>query len=140
MEKKRVPIKEGLLTTPLSSAEAVRLAGSKCNSCGEVFFGKRNSCENCSNQSMTPIPFSKRGKLWSFTVIRHQPPAGYKVPGPFKPFGLGLVELPEGIRVLSPIDCDPARLRVGMELESEVYPLYENEEGSEVMAFKFKPV
>jgi uncharacterized OB-fold protein len=138
--KKKVPIKEGLFTSPLDPVDSVRLAGSKCRSCGEVFFGKRSSCENCSGESMEDLPLSQRGTLWSYTVIRHQPPAGYKGPDPFVPYGLGLVELPEGIRILSPIDCDLNKIKIGMELKSEVYKLYENEEGNEVMAFRFKPV
>ena len=138
--RKRVPIKEGLLTDPLFPEDSVHLAGTACQDCGEVFFGKRNSCENCSGENMKGMAFSKRGRLWSYTVIGHPPPVGYKVPGPFKPFGLGLVELPEGIRILTPIDVEPDKIQMGMELESLVYPLYVNEEGTEVMAFKFKPV
>lgn len=137
---KRIPIKKGFFTTPLWPDEAISLAGSKCLNCGEVFLGKRNFCENCSSQTIGSIPFSQEGVLWGYTIIRHEPPPGYKVPGPFKPYGVGLVELPEGIRVMSPIDCDIDRLKIGMKLESVVYSLYENEAGEEVMAFKFKPV
>ncbi len=89
---------------------------------------------------MEAIPLSQRGTLWSYTVIRHQPPVGYKGPDPFVPYGLGLVELPEGIRILSPIDCDLTKIKIGMDLKSEVYKLYQNEEGNEVMAVRFKPV
>jgi len=138
--KKKVPIKEGLFTSLSEPLDAVHLAGSKCKSCGEVFLGKRSSCENCSGENMEDLPLGQKGKLWSYTVIRHQPPPGYKGPDPFVPYGLGLVELPEGIRVLSPIDCDLNKIKIGMELRSKVYPLYENEEGNEVIAFTFKPV
>ena len=138
--KKKVPIKEGLFTTPLDPIDSVHLAGCKCTSCGEVFFGKRYSCENCSGESMKDIPLSQRGTLWSYTIINHKPPAGYRGPDPFVPFGLGLVELPDGIRILSPIDCDLKKIKIGMALKSEIYRLYENEEGNEVMAFRFKPV
>ena len=138
--KKKVPIKEGLFTSPLDPLEAVRLAGSRCRSCGEVFLGKRVFCENCSRDGMEDLPLSQRGKLWSYTVIRHQPPPGYKGPDPFVPYGLGLVELPEGIRVLSPIDCELNKIKIGMELKSKIYKLYENEEGNEVIAFTFQPV
>lgn len=85
-------------------------------------------------------PLSPRGKLWTYTVIRHKPPGNYKGPDPFVPFGLGLVELPEGIRVLSPLRCDPEKMKIGMELELEVYPLYTDENQNEVMAFRFRPV
>ncbi len=78
--------------------------------------------------------------MWTYTVIRHKPPGDYKGPDPFVPFGLGLVEMPEGIQVLSPLQCEPERLKVGMEMELEVYPLYLDENGNEVLAFRFRPV
>lgn len=139
-EKKRVPIREGLFTMPLSPLEQVSLAGSKCRGCGEVSLSTVSSCPNCAGEDLEVIPLSQRGRLWTYTVIRHRPPGEYKGPDPFVPFGEGLVELAEGIRVKSPIDGDVDRLRIGAELGLVVYKLYENEEGNDVIAFKFKPV
>ena len=139
-EKKRVPIREGLFTLPLLPLEQVRLIGSQCQSCSEVSLGAASSCPNCASDNLEAIPLSKEGTLWSFTVIRNRPPGDYKGPDPFVPFGEGLVELPEGIRVLSPIDVDVEKLKIGMKLELEVYNLYVNEEGNEVVAFRFRPV
>ena len=139
-EKKRVPIREGLFTMPLSPLEQVSLAGSKCRNCGEASLGTVSSCPNCAGEDLEVIPLSQRGRLWTYTVIRHRPPGDYKGPDPFAPFGEGLVELAEGIRVKSPIDGDVDRLKIGTELGLVVYKLYENEEGNDVIAFKFKPV
>ena len=139
-EKKRIPIREGLFTMPLSPLVQVSLVGSKCRNCGEVSLGTVSSCPNCAGQDLEVIPLSQRGKLWTYTVIRHRPPGDYKGPDPFIPFGEGLVELAEGIRVKSPIDGDVDRLKIGTELGLVVYKLYENEEGNEVIAFKFKPI
>ena len=50
------------------------------------------------------------------------------------------MELPEGIRVMAPIGCDVDKLKVEMGLELEVYKLYQNEEGNDVLAFQFKPI
>ena len=139
-QKTQVPIREDLFTMPLSPPQQVRVVGSKCHICGEVLLGKYTTCPNCAGDNMEEIAFSRRGKLWSYTIIRHRPPGDYKGPDPFVPFGLGLVELPEGIRVVSPIDCDIDRLEIGMELELVIYKLYQDEEENEVMAFKFKSV
>jgi uncharacterized OB-fold protein len=114
--------------------------GSQCRDCSEISLGERQTCSNCGGGNLTEVPLSRRGKLWTYTVIRHKPPGDYKGPDPFVPFGLGLVELPEGIRVLSPIRCDLERMKVGMELEMEVHPLYTDENQNEVMAFRFGPV
>ena len=139
-ESKRVPIREGLFSSPLEPAERVKLMGSQCGTCAEVTLGEQSNCTNCGGNQMKKIPLSRRGKLWTYTVIRHRPPGDYKGPDPFVPFGLGLVELPEGIRVLSPLDCALDKLKIGMDLELEVFPYFRDQEGKEVMAFKFKPV
>lgn len=137
---KRIPVKEDLFTMPLSLLEQVRLKGSKCRVCREVFLGRRLTCENCASSELEEIALSKRGKLWSYTVIRARPPGVYKGPEPFIPFALGLVELSEGLRIISPLtDCDVENLKIGMELELVVDKLYEDENSKEVIAFKFKP-
>jgi len=138
--RKQIAIKEGLFTAPLSPAEQVRLVGSKCKNCGEISLGKQQTCSNCGGGNLEEIPLGRKGKLWTYTVIRHKPPGDYKGPDPFVPFGLGLVEIPDGIRILSPIQCALEKLKVDMELEMEVYPHYIDENGNEVLAFRFKPV
>jgi uncharacterized OB-fold protein len=139
-EKKRISIKDGLFTIPLSPADQVRLAGSRCKNCNEISLGKQKTCANCGGIELEGIPLSRKGKLWTYTVIRHKPPGDYKGPDPFVPFGLGLVEIPEGIRVLSPIQGELEKMKVGMELELEVFPLYTDENNNEVMAFRFRPI
>ncbi|MBU2608663.1 MAG: OB-fold domain-containing protein [Chloroflexi bacterium] len=137
----RIPVREGLFTMPLSPLEQVRLVGSRCRTCGEVGLGTNFSCQNCAGDDMEVIPLSPEGKLWTYTVIRNRPPGDYKGPdNPYLPLGEGLVELPEGIRVLSPLGNDVDNLEIGMDLRLKVYPLYENNDGNEVIAFKYEPV
>lgn len=138
-QPKRIPINEDLLMAPLSLPEQAKLRGSKCRSCGEVLFGKHLGCENCGSEDMEEIALSRRGRLYTYTVIGHRPPGDYKGPDPFVPFGEGLVELPEGCRIAAPLTINKD-IRVGMELELVVDKLYEDEDGNEVMAFKFKPI
>ncbi|MGI6485199.1 MAG: Zn-ribbon domain-containing OB-fold protein [Tepidanaerobacteraceae bacterium] len=135
--KKRVPICKGLLTDSLSELKNVRLLGTKCNSCGEVGLGKLSSCQNCAGEDLEVIPLSNRGTLWTYTVIRHVPPGDFKGK---VPMGEGLVELPEGIRVKTPLGVDIEKIEIGMPLEFKAYPLYENENGEEVIAFRFDPI
>ena len=139
-ERTRVPIKTGLLTAPLDSMEDVRLVGSKCTSCGEVALGTVSSCPNCAGDSMNAISLADTGTLWTFTVIRNRPPGDYRGPDPFVPFGEGLVELADGIRVLAPLAGDVRGLVIGMGLKFEAFPLYKNADGAEVVAFRFVPL
>ena len=134
-----VSVGDGLLTTPLHPIENVRINGSKCKTCGEVMLGHYNSCANCASEVMEQIPLGSRGKVWTYTVIRHQPPGQYRGPtNPFLPFAEGLVELPEGIRILSVLDCDIEKVHIGMEVDLVIYELYKNDQGQSVLAFKFK--
>lgn len=138
--KNVVAVRDDLFSQPLLPLDKVRLLGSKCKECGEVMLGITGNCGNCAGEHMETIPLGTKGTLWTYTVIYHRPPGAYKGPDPFVPFAEGLVELPEGIRVLSVLDCDIENIQIGMELELVVFPLYRNEEGQDVIAFKFKAV
>lgn len=135
-DRKRIPIRDGLLSMPLSPLEDVHLLGSKCKHCGEVGLGEVSSCQNCAGEDLEVIPLSQNGKLWTYTVIRNRPPGDFKGT---VPMGEGLVELPDGIRVKSPLGGDVEKLEIGMDLKFTAYPLYENESGEEVIAFRFDP-
>ena len=133
----RAPLHEGLLWGDLGRLDGVRLAGTKCRDCGEVSLGERNPCPNCGGVAVETIALARDGVLWSFTVIRHRPPGDYAGPDPFQPFGLGLVELPEGLRVVSPIAADVTSLKIGMPLKFEAYAR-QAPEGERVL-FHFAP-
>ena len=121
--------------------DGAHLVGSKCLECGEVRFPANSFCPQCCKETTENIPLSQRGRLYSFTVQRFKPPPPYRGPEPFEPYGVGMVELPEGLRVTSLLaESDPARLRVGMELELVVSKFFEDEEGREVLAYRFKPI
>ncbi len=82
---------------------------------------------------------SRRGKLWSYTV-QYYPPPPFRAPEPFVPFGIGLIELPEKIRVLGMLtESDPDKLKIGMEVELVLDKLYEDN-GKEVITWKFRPI
>ncbi|MDO8673426.1 MAG: Zn-ribbon domain-containing OB-fold protein [Dehalococcoidia bacterium] len=137
----QVPIKEDLFIDILRPLAEVRLRGTRCGSCGETFFGKKLYCENCQSEDTAEIVLSNRGKIYSYTVNRYRPPGDYIGPDPYVPFAVGLVELPEGVRVLSPLkDCPVDTVKIGMEVELVVEKLFTNSEGNDVIAFKFKPV
>ena len=85
---------------------------------------------------------SKRGKLYSYTIQYYQPPKPFIPAEPFVPFGIGLVELPEGIRILGQMAyCNPEKdLKLGMDVETIIEVLDKDAQGNEYFAWKFKPV
>lgn len=139
-ERKVVGVREGFFTQPLWPLEQVRLRGCRCCSCEEVFLGSRPACENCQSEELEDLVLSNRGKLYSYTVIRHRPPGEYKGPEPFVPFAIGLVELPEGVRILSPLTgCELEALQIDMDLELVVEKHYQDEDGNDVITYRFRP-
>ncbi|MBW2094740.1 MAG: Zn-ribbon domain-containing OB-fold protein [Deltaproteobacteria bacterium] len=138
-DTEKIPVIEGLFTL---HPEEPKLIGSKCTSCGTYYFPQTISCSNpdCSEERVEDAFLSRRGKLWSFTVQHYPPPPPFKAQEPFVPFGIGVVEFPEEIRVAGILtESDPEKLKIGMELELLLDKAYE-EDGKEVVTWKFRPV
>jgi len=79
---------------------------------------------------------SRKGKLHTFSRS-HMGPAGIRTP-----FTIGFIDLPEGIKLFSLLtDCDPwdKVLGVGMEMEMVIETIREDEEGNEIVGYKFRP-
>jgi len=135
----KMPVIDGLFTL---DAEEPKLIASRCMSCGTYFFPETISCANpeCAGEKVERAFLSRRGTLYSYTVQYYAPPPPFKAQEPFSPYGIGLVELPEKIRVLGMMtEADPEKLQVGMEVELMLEKIYE-EGGKEVMTWKFRPV
>jgi uncharacterized OB-fold protein len=131
----QVSINERLFNLPPPGEEAY-LVGVKCRSCGELFFPKRTKCISCFAEEMEEVALSKRGKVYTYTIVHHATP-GYT--GPL-PYAVGAVELPGGIVVLSLLtQCHLDQLKIGMDVELVLEKLYEDEKGNEVISYKFKP-
>jgi uncharacterized OB-fold protein len=85
----------------------------------------------------------RRGTLWSWTTQEFLPKAPYagdETPETFKPFGVGLVQLGDEVRVEARLtEADPAKLRIGGEVELVIIP-FRREGDKQVITFAFKPV
>jgi len=133
--RKQVSINEKLFKLP-SPDEESQLTGVKCGSCGELFFPKREKCIKCFAEEMEEVSLGRRGKVYSYTIVHHATP-GYT--GPL-PYAVGAVELPGGIVILSPLtQCDFDKLKIGLDVELVLEKLYDDENGNEVISYKFRP-
>lgn len=136
----QIPIAGGLFTWP---ADDPRLIASRCTACGEVAFPRQESCPSCTGDRTETIQVSRRGKLWTWTIQRFPPPtppfAGDAER--FVAFGVGYVELPEGLRIEARLtENDPAKLEIGMDMELVIEPFDQDADGNERMIFAFRPV
>lgn len=137
---KQVPIAEGLFTWP---AEQPALLCSRCNTCGVASFPQAQSCTACCGRDVTVEELPRRGTLWTWTVQRFMPKSPYdsgETPETFKPYGVGYVELPGGVRVEGRLtENDPQKLRIGMAMEVVFEPFRRQSNGDEVITFFFRP-
>jgi len=82
--------------------------------------------------------------LWTWTTqefLPKEPYAGGETMETFTPYGVGLVQLGDDVRVEGRLtESDPAKLAFGMEVELEVEPFRVDPDGTEVMVYAFSPV
>ena len=136
----QVPIQDGLFTWP---SPAPQLIGGRCTECGQFHFPVQANCPHCAALSVDATPLSRRGTLWTWTLQTFAPPVPpYRGPvDDFVPFGVGYIELPEGLRVQGRLTVnDPAQLAIGMAMELTLAPFGLDEAGREVLIYAFAPV
>lgn len=137
--KRKIPIEEGLWITPSSPGEKPQLIGSRCLSCGELYFPrkKRGLCIHCQRRSLEDIKLSGKGKIASFTVVEQAPAGGF-----YKgsvPYAYGAVHLLEGVELYSLFTGNLDDLRVGMDVQMVIEELFDDDEGNAIITYKFTP-
>jgi uncharacterized protein len=121
-----------------------QLIGSQCGGCGAVTFPAQSRCPRCSRPDMSELPLPRRGTLVSWTTQGFPPSFDYKgdpTGASFEPYGVGLVQLDDVVRVESRLtESDPEKLDFGMKVELRIVPYYEDADGNEIVTFAFAPV
>ena len=138
-ERKQVPVRAGLWTTPSSSEEKPQLIGSECSACGEVYFPRKEKgiCIRCGHRGLKDVKLDRRGKIHSFSIIMQQPTQFFLGKAPY---AYGYINLPN-VRVRAMFTgCDLKELKIGMPVELVIEKLGEDGQGNEVLAPKFRPV
>jgi uncharacterized protein len=138
----QVPVTDGVF---VQTSAGPRLLGSKCTDCGNHMFPVQGGCPKCTGSSTETVELSPRGSLWTFTVQGFPPKSppylGNDDPATFEAFGVGYVELPGQVKVEARLtESDPAKLKIGMEMELVLVPLKKNAEGNDIVTFAFQPV
>jgi uncharacterized OB-fold protein len=133
-----VPVAEGLIDV---SGAVASLIGSRCTGCGSHYFPQALSCRNpdCDRKVLEAAHIGREGRLYGWTLQAYRPPALFRMDD-WEPYALGLVELPEGLRVLSMLTgCSVDDLHVDMALELVVETLYVDDSGHDVLTYKYAP-
>src|SRR5438067_2416653 len=94
-----IPLRDGLFMWPEDSDLPAALRASRCANCSTVWFPFMASCGACdAGGPVEEIALSRRGVVFEATTVR------VAAPGFTAPYDVGYVDLPERIRVFSPID------------------------------------
>lgn len=118
--KDRVPIREGLFRT---DETGITLLGARCTRCGHISFPKRDFCTVCLGEEQEELPLSREGELHTFSILRvgdnH-----FSAPHP-----IGMVNLPERVRVTAPLVYRPAEdYAIGQKVRIVPDELWEEED------------
>jgi uncharacterized OB-fold protein len=138
----RVPAIEGWFTTG-EDGSAPALIGSRCRECGTFAFpAETRYCRNpdCTSSEFETVELSRRGRIWSYTDARYQPPVPYVAADPYVPFCLAAVELAaEKLVVMGQVTAGVTveELSVGDEVELVIETLY-SEDGTDYLVWKWQ--
>ena len=125
-------------------SEDPQLIGGRCRACASVTFPAPPSCARCGSTDVEQHLLPRRGSLWTFTTqefLPKEPYAGGETTETFRPFGVGLVQLGDEVRVEGRLtESDVTKLRIDMEVELVIVPFRVDDDGNEVMTFAFAPV
>ncbi|WP_068270632.1 Zn-ribbon domain-containing OB-fold protein [Aldersonia kunmingensis] len=123
--------------------ENPQLIGSECGKCGATLFPVQDRCAKCSSTEMSEVKLPRRGTVIAWTTQGFPPGAPYAGPTgkDFVPFGVGLVQLGDVVRVEGRLtENDPEKLKFGQEVELIMVPFTTDSEGNEIITFAFQPV
>ncbi|MCX5337258.1 MULTISPECIES: Zn-ribbon domain-containing OB-fold protein [unclassified Streptomyces] len=116
-----------------------RLAGARCSGCGTVVFPRQDSCPKCSNGAMSTHVLPVSGRVWSWTLQAFAPKPPYRPPsGGHRPYHVGYVDLGE-VLVEALLAVPRAEIRIGLPVRLTTVPAYQDEDGTEVVTFAFRP-
>jgi uncharacterized OB-fold protein len=91
-----------------------QLVVQRCVDCEQYQFYPRALCARCTGETEW-VDASGRGTLYTYTIIRQNRSEAF---APLLPYAVGMVELDEGVRMMSNIvDCAVDQLQVGIALE-----------------------
>lgn len=120
-----------------SMQERYNLVGTKCKTCGTVYFPARSVCPECRRKGeLVECKLSGKGKVYTYSVV-------YAAPKDFEkqsPYVIGIVELDEGTKITAQIDCEIDEIKIGMPVESVFRKIKEDGlDGVISYGYKFVP-
>jgi uncharacterized OB-fold protein len=132
--KARRAVRHGLFREQADGT--IRLIGGYSPSSGRTHFPRLPCCPFTGADDVEEVELADHGTLWGWTAVT-APPPGYRGE---VPFGFGIVELPDGLRVVTRLTVtDPGALAFGQPMRLVAVPLCEDDDGTLVITYAFAP-
>ncbi|MDD3493105.1 MAG: Zn-ribbon domain-containing OB-fold protein [Candidatus Thermoplasmatota archaeon] len=115
------------------------LVGTKCGSCGKIYFPPKVVCPTCRRKSlghMEDCALAGRGTVESYTVI-YAPPPHFEGE---EPYTMALIKMDEGCYLMGQVvDLEPQEIHIGLRVEACFRRIYEDgTRGAIQYGYKFK--
>lgn len=85
----------------------------RCAACDTHIFFPRVLCPACHGTDLTWVTASGAGEVYTFTTVRQRPERGGD-------YNVAMVELAEGVRMMTRVDGDPQSVKIGMPVTAYV--------------------
>lgn len=122
--------------------EGPYLVSKECAGCGALYFDRRNACAKCGGREFGERRLGNRGTVRAFTIVHRAAPG---VPTPYVSTVVdlegggvvkaNLVEVP-----VRDLHGDPERVSLGMPVELATFVAGTDDDGTEAVAFGYRPV
>ena len=133
----RLPLEAGYFSVPTEPDEPPRLLGSYSPATGKYFFPRRKLCPITSGP-VEDCELGTEGELYSWTFVK-MPWLGRLEESADGGYGVGQVDLPEGVRVQARIAGSMGDWAIGMTMRLELLPITTDDKGNELCTFQFVP-
>lgn len=144
-DRQSLPSQGAYVSLPTYMAETkarYRLVAEECKNCNRLHFPPRESCLDCGGREFVDRPLSKRGKIYSYTVIgRGAAPTEFAdQQAATGEYAVAVVELDEGPKATGQMaDCEPRQVKIGDRVEAVFRRIYIQDDVPRY-GFKFRPL
>ena len=129
----QIPIVDYLV---LEGNGEAHLVAKTCTSCGATYFDRRNACANCGKREFGTKQLSNTGVVRAFSIVQRA------APGVPAPFASAVIDLDGGGKVkanIVGIDPTPDNIKLGMPVALTTYVAGTDDNGTEAVAFGYRP-
>jgi uncharacterized OB-fold protein len=123
------------VTEGLFTADPPRLLGGRCHECSHHHFPRLDGCPYCGAEAIEDVELSDQGTLWGWTTVTALPPGALGT----VPYGFGVVELPEGLRVITRLADPDDTWTFGQPMHLRIAVLGPDADGVVVTTWEFAP-